>query len=131
ELVQTVALGLLSGLGGAALGVATQAALVRALAPFAPFTLEVRWDTGTIARGLAPGTLTALLCALWPLLAVRAVPPSLIFRRDVAAGAWRPRRPWPAALPILAGLAALAVWQVGSLRLGAIFFGAALAGLGI
>src|SRR4029453_5214764 len=64
-------------------------------------------------------------------MAVRAVPPSLIFRRDVAVGAWRPRRPWPAALPILAGLAALAVWQVGSLRLGAIFPGTSLAALAI
>jgi len=130
-LVQTLALGLLGSLAGAALGVATQPALVRALAPFAPFTLEVRWDTGTIARGLALGVLTALLCALWPLLAVRAVPPSLIFRREVPASEWRVRRPWAAALPILAGLAALAVWQVGSLRLGAVFLGAALAALAV
>ena len=130
-LLQTLAVGLGGSLAGAALGAAVQPMLVRALAPFAPFALEAQWDGGTIARGLALGTLTALLCALWPLLAVRAVPPSLIFRRDVAAGAWRPRRPWPAALPILAGLAALAVWQVGSLRLGAIFFGAALAALAI
>ena len=130
-LVQTLALGLLGSLAGAALGVATQPALVRALAPFAPFTLEVRWDTGTIARGLALGVLTALLCALWPLLAVRAVPPSLIFRREVAASEWRVRRPWAAPLPILAGLAALAVWQVGSLRLGAVFLGAALAALAV
>src|SRR5438445_11291135 len=42
-LVQTLALGLLGSLAGAALGVATQPALVRAAAPFAPFTLEVRW----------------------------------------------------------------------------------------
>ena len=34
-------------------------------------------------------------------------------------------------LPILAGLSALAVWQVGSLRLGAIFLGAALAALAL
>jgi putative ABC transport system permease protein len=130
-LVQTLALGLLGSLAGAALGVAVQPVLVRALAPFAPFRLEVQWDMGTIARGLALGMLTALLCALWPLLAVRAVSPSLVFRRDVAASAWRPRRPWAAALPILAGLAGLAVWQVGSLRLGAVFLGAALAALAI
>ena len=130
-LLQTLAVGLVGSLAGAALGAAVQPLLVRALVPFAPFALEARWDGGTIARGLALGTLTAVFCALWPLLAVRAVPPSLIFRRDVAAGAWRPRRPWPAALPILAGLAALAVWQVGSLRLGAIFLGAALAALAI
>jgi len=130
-LIQTLALGLLGSLAGAALGVAAQPLLVRVLAPFAPFALEVRWDAGTLARGLALGVLTALLCALWPLLAVRAIPPSLILRRDVDAGAWRARRPWPAALPILLGLAALAIWQAGSLRLGAIFVGAALAALAV
>ena len=130
-LVQTLALGLLGSLTGAALGVAVQPVLVRALAPFAPFRLEVQWDMGTIARGLALGMLTALLCALWPLLAIRAVSPSLIFRRDVAASAWRARRPWAAALPILAGLAGLAIWQVGSLRLGVVFLGAALAAIAV
>jgi len=128
-LIQTLALGLLGSVAGAALGVAAQPALVSVLAPFAPFALEVQWDAGTLARGIALGVLTALLCALWPLLAVRAVPPSLIFRRDVEATAWRARRPWLAALPILAGLAALAIWQAGSLRTGGIFVGAALAAL--
>jgi putative ABC transport system permease protein len=128
-LIQTVGVGLLGSLAGAALGMAAQPALVRVLAPFAPFALEVRWDAGTLVRGLALGLLTSLLCALWPLLAVRAVPPSLIFRRDVETSAWRARRPWAAALPIVLGLAALAIWQAGSLRTGAIFVGAALAAL--
>ncbi len=130
-LIQTLALALLGSLVGAAVGVAAQPLLVRALAPFAPFALEVRWDAGTLARGIALGLLAALLCALWPLLAVRAVPPSLILRRDVDESDWRARRPWGAALPILAGLAALAVWQAGSFRLGGIFAGAALAALAI
>ncbi|HBH04002.1 MAG TPA: hypothetical protein DDZ42_19165, partial [Candidatus Rokubacteria bacterium] len=69
----------------------------------------------------------ALLCALLPLTEVRAVPPSLVLRRDVEAAGWRARRPWLAALPVAAGLAALAVWQAGSPGLGAIFVGAALA----
>src|SRR5207245_2909297 len=107
------------------LGVAIQPVLARALAPFAPFPLEAQWDPWTIARGLALGVLTALLCALWPLLAVRSVPPSLILRRDVDATAWRARRPWAAALPIAAGLAVLAIWQAGSFRLGGVFVGAA------
>jgi putative ABC transport system permease protein len=55
----------------------------------------------------------------------------LILRRDVDERGWRARRPWAAALPILAGLAALAVWQAGSLRLGGIFAGAALAALAV
>jgi putative ABC transport system permease protein len=130
-LIQTLGLALLGSLAGAALGIAAQPLLVQALAPFAPFALEVRWDAGTLARGIALGLLAALLCALWPLLAVRAVPPSLILRRDVDESGWRARRPWAAALPIVAGLVLLAVWQAGSLRLGGIFAGAALAALAL
>ena len=130
-LIQTLALALLGSALGAALGVATQPLLVRALAPFAPFALEAQWDVGTVARGVVLGLLAALLCALWPLLTVRDVPPSLILRRDVDEAGWRPRRPWGAVLPILAGLAALAVWQAGSFRLGGIFAGAALAALAL
>lgn len=130
-LVQIQALAVLGSLAGAGLGVLIQPALVRAVQPFAPFTLQPSWDAWTLARGLLMGTLTALLCALWPLLAVRAVPPSLILRRDVEAAAWRAPRPWAAALPLVGGLAALAVWQAGSLELGAIFVGAALVALGV
>jgi len=130
-LLQTQALGVLASLAGAALGAAAQPLLVRALAPLAPVALEARLDAWTLVRGVALGALTALLCALLPLLAVRAVPPSLVLRRDVEAAGWRARRPWLAALPVAAGLAALAVWQAGSPGLGAIFVGAALAALGL
>lgn len=128
-LVQVLALGVLGSLAGAALGIVIQPALVGALAPFAPFRLEATWDAGTVGRALAMGTLTALLCGLWPLLAIRAVPPALVLRRDVEAAAWRAPRPWRAALPIAAGLAALAFWQAGSPKLGAIFVGASGAAL--
>ena len=130
-LIQTLSLALVGSLVGAALGVAAQPLLVRALAPFAPFVLEARWDAGTLVRGIVMGVAITLLCALWPLLSVRAVPPSLILRRDVDESRWRARRPWAAALPIVTGLAALAVWQAGSFRLGGIFAGAALAALAI
>ncbi|HEY7365535.1 MAG TPA: FtsX-like permease family protein [Methylomirabilota bacterium] len=128
-LVQIQALAVIGSLAGAGLGVLVQPALVRVVQPFAPIALEPSGDVWTLVRGLLMGTLTALLCAVWPLLAVRAVPPSLILRRDVQAAGWRAPRPWAAALPIAAGLAALAFWQAGSLKLGAIFVGAALVAL--
>ncbi|MBI2160054.1 MAG: FtsX-like permease family protein [Candidatus Rokubacteria bacterium] len=130
-LVQMQALGVLGSLAGAGLGVAIQPALVGALAPFAPFALEARLDAWTVARGVAMGTLAALLAALWPLLAVRAVPPALVLRSEVEAGAWQARRRWAAALPIAAGLVALAFWQAGSPKLGAIFVGASAAALAL
>ncbi len=128
-LVQMLGLAIAGSLAGAAAGVLVQPALIRALAPFAPFALVPALDGATVVRGVLMGTLAALLCALWPLLAVAAVPPSLILRSDVEAGGWQARRPWAAALPIVAGLAALALWQAGSPRLGAIFVGASLAAL--
>jgi putative ABC transport system permease protein len=130
-LVQMLALGVGGSLAGAAAGVLVQPALVRVLAPFAPFPLAPALDGWTLARGVLMGTLVALLCALWPLLAVAEVPPSLVLRGDVEAGGWQARRPWRAALPIVLGLAALAFWQAGSPRLGAIFVGAALAALAL
>jgi putative ABC transport system permease protein len=62
---------------------------------------------------------------------VRAVPPSLILRRDVEITAWRPRRSWLTLIPVLAGLSVLAVWQAGSLTVGGIFLGAATAALAL
>ncbi len=68
------------------------------------------------------GVGVTLLYALWPLLQIRHVPPALILRMDVEPRL-RGRRPWAAALPLAAGLAALALWQAGSWKIGALFAG--------
>jgi putative ABC transport system permease protein len=122
---QTLSVGVVASLVGAALGAALQPVLIRLLAGFVPFTLEARMEPLTLARGVLMGVLTTFLCALWPLLAVRTVRPSLVLRRDVDERAARGRRPWAAALPVAAGLAALSLWQAGSFKLGGIFLGAA------
>jgi putative ABC transport system permease protein len=126
-LLQTQSVGLVASLTGAALGAALQPVIIRLLAGFVPFPLEAHVEPLTLVRGVLMGVLTTFLCALWPLLEVRTVRPSLVLRRDVDAEAARGRRPWAAALPIVAGLAALSVWQAGSLRLGGIFLGASAA----
>jgi putative ABC transport system permease protein len=126
-LVQTQVVGVAGSLVGAGLGVALQPVLIAALAGFVPFALEPRVDGLTLLRGVAMGTLTTLLCALWPLLDVRDVRPSLVLRREVEGGAPRGRRrPWVAAFPVAAGLAALSLWQAGSFKIGGIFLGASL-----
>ncbi|HEV8583893.1 MAG TPA: FtsX-like permease family protein [Methylomirabilota bacterium] len=126
-LAQTLTVGAAASLAGAALGTALQPVLIRLLAGFVPFTLEARVEPLTLARGVAMGVLTTFLCALWPLLAVRTVRPSLLLRRDVDPARAPEPRPWAAALPVVAGLVALAFWQAGSLKLGGIFLGAAVA----
>jgi len=124
-LAQALAMGLAGSLAGAALGVALQPLLARALAGLAPIALDGGVDPWSVGRGVLMGSLVTLLVALWLLLAIRTVPAALVLRREVDAAA-RGRVPWPALAPIAAGLAALAVWQAGSLRLGAIFLGGGL-----
>jgi putative ABC transport system permease protein len=124
--VQTQVVGLAGSLAGAVLGVALSPVLSGALAGFVPFPLEPHVDALTVVRGVVMGTLTTLLCALWPLLDVREVRPSLVLRREVEDAPVGRRRPWAAALPIVAGLAALSLWQAGSLKIGGIFLGASV-----
>jgi len=121
-LLQTVLLGLGGSLLGAALGSAIQWALAPALAPLMPVPLDTGLSPRAILAGLAMGTGLTLLFALWPLLDIRRVPPALILRQDVEPRL-PGRRPWLAAIPIVAGLGALAVWEAGSLKVGAIFIG--------
>src|SRR5713101_5928430 len=121
-LLQTVLLGLGGSLLGAGLGTAVQLAVVPAISPLLPFSLEPSVSLPSVLAGLAMGTGLTLLFALWPLLDIRRVPPALILRRDVEARL-PGRRPWLAAVPIVAGLAALAFWQAGSLKIGTLFVG--------
>jgi putative ABC transport system permease protein len=128
-LVQALALGALGSLAGAALGTAAQLLLAPLLGPFVPFDLDARPAPGAVGAGLLAGCLATLLFALWPLLSARAVPPAILLRHPVDAGRVRPRRPWATAGTVAAGLAALALWQAGPLRVGAIFLGAAAGAL--
>ncbi len=132
-LLQTVLLGLGGSLLGAGLGTAVQLAVVPAISPLLPFSLEPSVSLPSVLAGLAMGTGLTLLFALWPLLDIRRVPPALILRRDVEARL-PGRRPWLAGVPIAAGLAALVFWQAGSFKVGGLFLGGlagALALLGL
>jgi len=124
-LFQTLFLGLGGSLLGAALGSALQPVLSPFLARLVPLPVDLAVSPAAVFRGLAMGVGVTLLFALWPLLEIRRVPPALILRAPVEpilAG----RRPWLALGPIAAGLAALALWQAGSWKIGGLF----VAGLG-
>lgn len=126
--LQTALLGLAGSLLGAALGSALQPLLGPFLAHLLPLEVELRASPAAIGRGLAMGLGVTLLYALWPLLEIRRGPPALILRHEVEP-ALAGRRPWSAAALIAAGLAALALWQAGSWKIGGLFiagFGAAL-----
>jgi putative ABC transport system permease protein len=119
-LLQTALLGLGGSAVGALLGSVVQPLLAPALTRLLPIELTLGFSPRAVLSGLAMGVGVTLLYALWPLLAIRHVPPALILRMDIEPDL-RGRRPWAAAIPIAAGLAALALWQAGSWRIGALF----------
>ena len=127
-LIQTQAVALAGGVIGAALGVALQPLLAAALAGLVPFALEWHAQPVTLARAVAMGLVVTLLCTWAPLAAVRTVPAWLILRRDVEPAGGRGRR-WSTLAPVGLGLAALALWQAGSLKTGGIFVAACLGAL--
>jgi len=132
-LTQTLLLGLLGSLAGAALGAGLQIFLPPLMKTWLPIELKFRFALLPFVRGVAMGLLTTILFALWPLLEVRHVRPNLIFRRDVteepsgSAG----RSAWIASGLLALALAGLALWQAGSWRAAGLFIGALIAALGL
>jgi len=127
-LLQTVLLGLAGSLAGAALGSALQPALARLVARLLPFSIDLIVSARAVGNGLAVGVGVTLLFSLWSLLEIRRVPPALILRSHVEP-TLSGSRPWPAALVIVGGLAALALWQAGSWKVGGLFIGGLAAAL--
>jgi putative ABC transport system permease protein len=132
-LTQGAALGLAGAVAGAALGVAVQTvlpALFQAVLPF-PVDFFIAWPA--VARGMGAGVAICLLFALLPLLAVRRVPPLAALRASAAEPASAGPDPWRAVvwLTIAAAVAAFAIAQTGSLRLGLGFAGVLGLGFGL
>ncbi|HYB42749.1 MAG TPA: FtsX-like permease family protein, partial [Candidatus Methylomirabilis sp.] len=119
-LVQTALLGLAGSAAGAAIGSALQPVLGPILARLLPVPIDLAFSPRAVMSGLAVGVGATLLFSLWPLLEIRRVPPAAILRRQVEP-ALAGRQPWPAAVLIAGGLAALALWQAGSWKIGGLF----------
>jgi putative ABC transport system permease protein len=129
-LIQTLWLGVAGGLLGVAIGAAVQKSfpiLIQRLFALLP---EVAWDWSFSLQGMSVGVLATLLFTLPPLLSIRNVRPSLVFRRDMPDAAVSARQHWrnrlPAALLVaamLGGWYGIAVWLSGSARMGFYFIG--------
>jgi putative ABC transport system permease protein len=139
-LLQTVLLGGLGSLVGILLGLGVEGLLPDLMGGLLPVQMERSYALLPMARGAAMGLFTALLFALWPLLGLRRIPPSRLFRREVSVeppartpgvdGRRHPlwkrlgdRTQWITALCLLVALASLSLWQIGSLRIGGVFIG--------
>jgi putative ABC transport system permease protein len=127
-LLQTGALGALASAAGGGLGLAAEALALRLLTGLVPFEVEARLAPDALGRGLAMGVATTLLATLWPLREIRDVKPARILRVPVEPVRGS-RRSWRPVLVVVPGLAALVLWQAGSLGVGAIVLGASAAAL--
>jgi putative ABC transport system permease protein len=121
-LAQSALLGLGGSVAGAVVGSVVPSVLSPLLGRLLPLPVEIVPSPRALLSGLAVGVGATLLFSLWPLLEIRRVPPALVLRREVEP-ALTGRRPWPAALVIVVGLAGLALWQAGSWKIGALFVG--------
>lgn len=105
--IQTLVLGLIGSLLGIVVGLAVQAVFPALLAKYFQIGPGLRLDWIPAAQGIGIGLLTSLLFTVPPLLSIRRVRPSLIFRREMAEAkpSWiervRNSRPTAAAAAIL------------------------------
>ncbi len=133
-LLQTLWLGLGGGCLGVAVGALVQKSFPLLMKQIFDLLPVVPWDWSFSLQGLGLGVLATLFFTLPPLLNIRNVRPSLVFRRDMedaesaSAKEWRDK--WPSvigALLILLGFSGIAVWLSNSWRMGLYFIG----GLGL
>ncbi|MCA1633691.1 MAG: ABC transporter permease [Acidobacteria bacterium] len=127
-LAQVVVLGLAGTLFGIALA---KLGLLYAGARFAeslPPQMSYGLHAGAIAQGAGLGLLVSILFSALPLLRIRHIKPNTLLREAETDAPRRRLDPWRLAVGsvVIVGLALLASWQAGSLKVGVFF----LAGLG-
>ena len=137
-LLQSLFMGLLGSMGGVAIGVGLQRLLPVLLGELIPVAVSSHVTVLPLGKGLLVGVVTTFCFTIWPLLAIREIPPALVFRREVeqhhapASSRWklirdavigiaRDRHRLGTAVMMGCGLTVLATWQARSLTLGALF----------
>lgn len=127
-LIQTLWLGIAGGLVGVAIGAAVQKSFPILIERLFALLPQVAWDWSFSLQGMSVGVLATLLFTLPPLLSIRNVRPSLVFRRDMPDAAVSARKQWknrlPAALLVaamLGGWYGIAVWLSDSAKMGFYF----------
>ena len=123
-LLQILTLGLVGSFFGALLA---QGGLLIAKWRFAdalPEKMSYSVSLSTAIQGMVLGVLISLLFSALPLLQIRTIKPKLLLRDEnnvnISKLDWTK---WSFGLACLLGLLGLAIWQAGSIRVGAFFLG--------
>ena len=123
-LFQILALGLVGSLFGIALA---QGGLLLARSQFAdalPAKMSYAVNFGTAWQGMVLGVMISMLFSALPLLQIRSIKPKLLLRDENNINVNRlDWTKWIFAFVCLAGLLAVAIWQAGSIKVGAFFLG--------
>lgn len=134
--IQTLLLGLAGGIIGVVIGAGIQAILPVFIQRYFDLQFSLVWDWRSVVQGMLVGLAATLLFTLPPLLSIRRIRPSVIWRRDMAEA----KLPWRARLrearpSLLAGalivvaLGAIAAWLGDSGKMGMYFAGGLLGSL--
>ena len=135
-LLQTLWLGLAGGLLGIAAGAAVQRSFPWLIHRVFALLPDVPWDWSFSLQGMSLGVLATLLFTLPPLLNIRNVRPSLVFRRNMSDAGLENRRHWHDRLPSWIGAVLIfgafylfSVWLSQSWVMGSYFMGGLTASL--
>ena len=127
-LLQTLWLGVAGGLIGVAIGALVQKSFPWMIHRVFALLPDVPWDWSFSLQGMGLGILATLLFTVPPLLGIRNVRPSLVFRRNMSDAEVESRKHWRDKVPgiigvllIFAGFTGIAVWLSGSWRMGLYF----------
>ncbi len=127
-LLQILTLGLVGSLFGVVLAQGALSLVKWRFADALPDKMTYGVGLSTAGQGIILGVLISLLFSALPLLQIRTIKPKLLLRDENNASLTKlDRTKWLFGFLSLAGLLALAVWQAGSIMVGAFF----LVGLGL
>jgi putative ABC transport system permease protein len=135
-LLQTLWLGIAGGFIGVAIGAVVQRSFPLLIKRVFDMLPEVTFDWSFSLQGMCLGVLATLLFTVPPLLGIRNIRPSLVFRREMADA----KKPWrerlreagagaAVAVLILIGFGLITVWLSDSWKMGAYFIAGLTASL--